>query len=311
MLEEEEDEESLKKFNEVSNESQIVKEVNIKIGGRIPNYLFGVLKGKYYDECETALSFASEDVETIEDMLKLLYGTVLEGATDGIEEFKENMDMEEFKENCPLLAEFFESASDGMDHEQFYEIVFDTAWKKDVNIIEDDAYITITVDGEEIVEEQKLADFLGETEWIDEEGDPKADAITEAFWAKHRDRFNLDEDTEFTTYKAKNGVLQFHEWIEPNGLAAYKVRKRNVTFEHDNIVKFDFDFKVTEFDLSKLAFLRYANVTDFHRSGPEYVGSFLVYDNNIIHPDIIIYRDKGFTLYYEEGLKSCSFLIEG
>ncbi|MFK7947106.1 MAG: hypothetical protein AB8G11_05930, partial [Saprospiraceae bacterium] len=39
MLEEEEDEENLEKFNEVSNESQTVKEVNIKIGGRIPNYL--------------------------------------------------------------------------------------------------------------------------------------------------------------------------------------------------------------------------------------------------------------------------------
>ena len=113
------------------------------------------LKGKYYDECETALSFASEDVETIEDMLKLLYGTVLEGATDGIEEFKENMDMDKFKENCPLLADFFESASEGMDHEQFYEIVFDMAWKKDVNIIEDDAYITITVDDKEVVKEQK------------------------------------------------------------------------------------------------------------------------------------------------------------
>jgi hypothetical protein len=311
MLEEEEDEENLEKLNEVSNETQSLKKVNIKIGGRIPNYLFGVLKGKYYDECETALSFASEDVETIEDMLKLLYGTVLEGATDGIEEFKENMDMDEFKENCPLLADFFESASGSMDHEQFYEIVFDMAWKKDVNIIEDDAYITITVDDEEVVKEQDLADFLGETEWINEEDHPKAAAITQAFWAKHRDRFNLDEDNEFTTYKAKNGVLQFNEWIEPNGLAAYKVRERNVTFEHDNIVKFNFDFKVTEFDLSKLAFLRYANVTDFRHSGAEYVGSFLVYDNNIIRPDIIIYRDKGFTLYYEEGFKSCSFLIEG
>ena len=34
----------------------------------------------------------------------------LEGGWSGIDEFKENMDMEQFKENCPLLFEFFTQA---------------------------------------------------------------------------------------------------------------------------------------------------------------------------------------------------------
>lgn len=289
-----------------------MKEININISGRIPNYMFGIVLSEYYDECETALSFASEEVETIEDMLKLLYGTVLEGVDNGIEEFKANMDMDKFKENCPLLFEFFEEAEEGgIGHLQFYETVFDMAWRDEVNLIEEDAYITITVDDDEVVEKQKLADFLGETEWVDEEEDPKTAAIVKAFWAKHRAAFNLHEDTEFNAHKSKNGVLQLHEWIEPKGLTAYKVRERNVTFEHDNIVDFDFYVEAEVFDLSKLAFLGFSNVADFHNSAPEYVGSFVAYDNELIRPDQNIHRDKGFTLEYEPSWKSCDFLIEG
>lgn len=289
-----------------------MKEININISGRIPNYMFGIVLPEYYDECEKALPYASDDIQTIEDMLKLLYATVLVGADDGIEQFKTNMDMDEFKANCPLLFEFFKEAEEGsIGYLQFYETVFDMPWRDEVNLIEDDAFITITVDDKEVVAKQKLADFLGETQWVDEEQDPKTAAIVKAFWAKHQADYNLHEDTEFNAHKSKNGVLQLHEWIEPKGLSAYKVRERNVTFEHDNIVDFDFYVEAEEFDLSKLAFLGFSNVPDFHNSAPEYVGSFLAYDNELIRPDQNIHGDKGFTLEYEPSWKSCSFLIEG
>ena len=139
----------------------------------------------------------------------------------------------------------------------------------------------------------------------------KTASIVKAFWAKHQADFSLHEDTEFNAYKSKNGVLQLHEWIGPKGLSAYKVRERNVTFEHDNIVDFDFYVEAEEFDLSKLAFLGFSNVPDFHNSAPEYVGSFMAYDNELIRPDQNIHRDKGFTLEYEPSRKSCDFLIEG
>ncbi len=85
--------------------------------------------------------------------------------------------------------------------------------------------------------------------------------------------------------------------------------KSKAIAEHDNIVDFDFYFNAAEFDLAKLAFVGFAN-TDFHHSFPDYVGSYLVYDNKIIRPDQNIHRDKGFTLYYEDNSKSCNYLIE-
>lgn len=290
-----------------------MKSININISGRIPNYMFGILLPEYYEECQPAVSYASEDIETVEDLLRLLYETVLEGGwDDGVDKFKKNMDMGKFKENCPLLFQFFERAEEGgIGHYQFYETVFDMAWNDEVNLIEDDAFITITVDDQEEVAKQKLADFLGETQWVEEEEDPKTAAIVKAFWAKHQADFTLHEDTEFNAHKSKNGVLQLHEWIGPKDLSAYKVINRNVTFEHDNIVDFDFYINAEEFDLSKLAFLGFSNVADFHNSAPEYVGSFVAYDNELIHPDQNIHRDKGFTLNYEPAFKSCNFLIEG
>lgn len=290
-----------------------MKEININISGRISNYMFGIVEPEYYAECEKALEYASEEVETMAEFMKMLYETTLEsGFEPGLDVFKANMDMEQFAENCPLLMAFLNEVEAGdASYYQFYETVLDVSGEE-VNVIEDDAYITITVDDEEVVEKQKLETFLGEVEWFDGDDAPEAAKIVGAFWAKHRERFNIHEDTdEFTAYKAKNNVLIFNEWIEPKRLTAYKTRERNVTIEHDNIVDFDFFFEAEEFELSKLAFLQFGNMADFHRSAPEYVGSFLVYDNELIRPDMNIHRDKGFTLYYEDGFKSCDFLIEG
>ena len=181
-----------------------------------------------------------------------------------------------------------------------------------VNIIEDDAAITITVDDEEIVSGQSLKDFLGEIEqYVEEDDDPKAVAMVKAFWAKNGAKFDMEDRDEYTINKAENGVLLLNEWIQPKRLNDYKTRERNITVEHDNIVDFDYFFNTVDFDVSKLAFLQYGNATDFHRSAPDYVGSYLAYDTNIIRPDQNIHRDKGFTLEYEPTLKSCDFLIEG
>ena len=292
--------------------TQTMKEININISGRISNYIFGIVEPEYYAECEKALDYASEEVETMAEFMTMLYETTLEnGFEPGLDVFKANMDMEQFAENCPLLMEFLNEVEAGdASYYQFYETVLDVSGEE-VNIIEDDAAITITVDGEDVVPQQKLADFLDGIEWVDEDDDPKAVAMAKAFWAKNGAKFNLEDREEYRVNKAKNGVLQFDEWFEPERLKGYKTRERNITVEHDNIVDFDFFFETVDFDLSKLAFLQYGNAADFHRSAPEYVGSFLSYDNNVIRPDMNIHRDKGFTLYYEVGLKSCDFLIEG
>lgn len=299
---------------EIVNEAPalgIENEVNITISGRITNYMFGILGDEAYSECEKALSYATDDIETMEDFVKMYYETTLYDG-DGMEIFLENMDMEQFNSNCPLLSEFLNNVKEGnASHLQFYEEILDMSWEQ-VNIIEDDALITITVDDKEIVSGQTLKDFLGEIEqYIDEDDDPKAVAMTKAFWAKNGVDFEMEESNEYTINKASNGVLLFNEWIQPTRLLDYKTRERNITVEHDNIVDFDFYFETTDFDVSKLAFLQFGNATDFHRSAPEYVGSYLSYEDTIIDPDQNIHRDKGFTIHYEPTLQSCDFLLEG
>ncbi len=294
-------------------EPQTLKKININISGRITNYMFGLLGDDAYAECKKAMSYAiDDDIETIGEFVKMYYETTLEGG-DGLQIFQESIDMDKFKANCPLLSEFLEKVEEGdAGYLQFYEEILDMAWRDEVNIIEDDAAITITVDDVEVVAQQKLIDFLGEIEpYIEEEDDPKAVATTKVFWQKYGAKFNMEDRDEHTINKAENGVLQLNEWIIPKGLTAYNTRERNITVEHDNIVDFDFFFKAADFDVSKLAFVQFGNASEFHQSELNYVGSFLSYDNNIIRPDQNIHRDKGFTLYYEEDRKSCNFLIEG
>ena len=299
---------------EIVNEapaSGIENEVIINISGRISNYMFGILGNEAYAECEKAISFATGEIETMEDFVKMYYETTLYDG-DGMEIFLENMDMEQFNSNCPLLSEFLEQVKEGnASHLQFYEDILDMSWEQ-VNIIEEDALITITVDEKEIVSAQTLKDFLVEIEQIfDEEDDPKTIAKAREFWAKNGAEFEMEDSDEFQVSKAANGVLLFNEWIQPTRLTDYKTRERNITVEHDNIVDFDYYFDAVDFDVSKLAFLKFANATDFHESGPDYVGSYLAYDNNIIESDQNIHRDKGFTIHYEPTFKSCDFLLLG
>lgn len=289
----------------------IENKVNIIISGRISNYMFGILGDEAYAECEKAKSYATDNADKMEDFIKMFYETTLHDS-DGMEVFKESMDMEQFKLNCPLLSGFINNVEEGnASHLQFYEDILDMSWEQ-VNIIEDDALITITVDDKEIVSGQTLKDFLGEIEQIfDVEDDPKTIAKAREFWAKNGTEFNMEENDEFQVSKAANGVLLFNEWIQPTRLLDYKTRERNITVEHDNIVDFDYYFDAVDFDVSKLTFLKFANATDFHESAADYVGSYLSYNNDIIEPDQNIHRDKGFTIHYEPTFQSCDFLLEG
>ena len=70
----------------------IENEVNINISGRISNYMFGILGDEAYAECEKAISFATDEIETMADFVKMYYETTLYDG-DGMEIFLENMDM--------------------------------------------------------------------------------------------------------------------------------------------------------------------------------------------------------------------------
>ena len=186
--------------------------VNITISGRITNYMFGILGDEAYAECEKAMSYAiDDDIETIGEFVNMFYDTTLEGG-DGMEIFQESIDMEQFKSNCPLLSEFLDQVEEGdAGYLQFYEDILDMSMEE-VNIIEDDAAITITVDDEEIVSGQSLKDFLGEIEqYVEEDDDPKAVAMVKAFWAKNGAKFDMEDRDEYTINKAENGVLLLNE----------------------------------------------------------------------------------------------------
>jgi hypothetical protein len=312
---------SNKKFEENEKDKTITKlenEINeienslvkITISGRISNYLFGIVRPEYFDECEKALQFTSNEVQEMGDFMTLLYETTLEsGFESGLDIFHDNMNMEDFKDNCPLLSEFLESVKAGhASYYQFYDTILEHS-DEDINIIEDDAFITIYVNEEEVVAEQKLSDFLGEINWVDEDDDPKAIATANAIWNKQINRFNIDESTWIG--KSENGTLIIDEWLKPFGLEKFKSRVQNVTIEHDNIVDFEYYIETKDFNFEKLAFLKYSNMADFHDSGAEYIGSYLIYENELISPEMKIHRDKGFTLYYEPEYKSCSSLIDG
>ncbi|MCH2045276.1 MAG: hypothetical protein MK212_14260 [Saprospiraceae bacterium] len=87
-----------------------MKKVHINISGRIPNYMFGLLRDNYYQECEKAIEYTSEEAETIADFVKMLYETTLDSS---FEVFKANIDMAEFRANCPLLSEFIRAVEAG------------------------------------------------------------------------------------------------------------------------------------------------------------------------------------------------------
>lgn len=297
-----------KHVNELNTiENSLIK---ITISGRISNYLFGIVRPEYFVECEKALQFASNEIQEMEEFMTMLYETTLEsGFESGLDIFRENMNMAEFTKNCPLLSEFLESVDAGhASYFQFYETILEQS-NEDINIIEDDAFISIYVDERVVVVEQKLSDFLGEIKWVDEEDDQKAIATANAIWTKQMERFNIDESTWIG--KAENGTLILEEWLKLIGLEKFKTRHQNITVEHDNIVDLNYFFETKDFSFEKLAFLKYSNMADFHDSGSEYVGSYLIYENEIVNPEINVLRDKGFTFNYEPEFKSFSSLIDG
>jgi hypothetical protein len=50
---------------------------------------------------------------------------------------------------------------------------------------------------------------------------------------------------------------------------------------------------------------------EFHKSEPNYVGSYIFYDNKNIIPDQNIERDKGITLEFENNKRDLAYLMWG
>ena len=292
-----------------------VDNVEIEISGRIPNYFFGAVREEYLEELQTALDCASEDIEEIGDVIKALFHTTLDNFFENhLETLKSNFDMEIIAEKCPKIMEIIQMVEDDEmgGHYRFYEWFLDDP-SHDLEVIEDDAYITITVNEEIVVEKQELKKFLGETDFPDYK-DAKTTAIVTALLDANKETYGIDYDVleeDIGIGVSKNGVKQFHHWMEHENFKEFKSRKNNVTICHDNITVFNFGFETENFDLAKLIFLGYSNMADFRHSGREYVGSYLAYDSKVLDCDTDWIRDKGIELMYEPNFQSLKYLIDG
>jgi hypothetical protein len=292
-----------------------MQNVVITISGRISNYFFGCVLPEYLEEFEKAMEYVTdEDIETLEEFIVALHATTLEDVFDnGIEDFKGKLKMDEIEANCPKLYELLNDIEEqGMGHYNFYEAVLDAPFD-DVHVIENDSYITITVDNEEIISQQKLEEFIGEVEDVDFEEDQATGSFIQTFWDTQKERFGIsaEELEDISVTRSENGALLISNWFEPKKLKDYVRREHNITVDHDNIVDLDFYIQTKNFEVSKLAFLQYANMDDFRNSAPEYIGSYVFYDNEYFRPEQNIARDKGITLQYEPDYTNLTFLIEG
>ena len=289
------------------------KKILIEISGRMSTYMFGVMEEEYYLECKQAFEYTSDAIESLSRFIQTLYNTTQDNGFDtGIEKFKKNIDMDKFSSNCPLLYEFICDVENGdANYYDFYDTILDVS-REQIHLFEEDASITIYEEDEIIFPEVSINDFLSESESIWLEDDKIAEKTATSLWSKNSKKFNIEMDSlEYAEVsKASNGVLVINAWIEPESLNNYQVTDRNVTIEHDCDVNFSFSFDAANFNLSKLAFLKYANGGEFHKSGSNYIGSYLSYDGEIIDPELNIYEEIELHIEYE-GKKSCNYFLFG
>mgnify|MGYP000105776860 CR=1 FL=1 len=287
-------------------QQECMDNVKIQISGVMPNYFFGAVKEKYLTELETALDCASEDLEEIGDVIKALFETTLDNTIEnGLELFKSNFDMEILAEKCPNMMEIITQVENNeMNYHDFYYFFFDSPDFGGLDVIEDDAYITITVNGEIVVEEQTLEEFLGEAwekESVDYDEDAKIAAIAQSFVDAHTETYGIDIGVldDIKTEMSENGVKQLINWMEPESYKEFKQREHNVTICHDDITEYTYYFKTENFVLAKLIFFAYENMHNFRNSACEYVGSYLFYDNEVLDPDKNWMGNNGIELEYD------------
>lgn len=292
--------------------------VHVKIGGRIPAYYFGVVRPELREELQKALEHVDEDLEEVGDVLQALHEMSLEWASEAIERFKEGTNWEGFEADCPQLAELVtRMEEEGMGHYAFYDEMF-TSPNQDLIFIEEDAHITITIDGEEVVSNQRLSEYLGEAEYADLDDDEalKADleammtALTPQLGFPSAEDYDIDE--RINVSRAASGALLMSSWMEPPAYMRFKDEDEYyVTIDHDDIVDYHYYFDCESFEPHKLRFLSLGGAEEIRHSAEGLVANYVVYGDELLDPERDWYRDKGITLHYEDSGMSLGLLIEG
>jgi hypothetical protein len=289
-----------------------IDKVIITISGRISNYFFGRIKEELFPEFEKVLEYGIGDIKTMEKLLVALHATTLDDSENDLSVFQSKFNMALIHENCESFSNIINEIEQGIDHYGLYELIFDEA-SNGVNVMEDDALISIQVNKETIISKQKLADFIGEMDYVDFDESPAILNHTQVFLDKNKEAFGIDVEAaeELELLANSSEVKQISSWFVPEDFTDFIECENKVVIEHDNIVDLDFYITTEIFNVNKILFLKYANMEEFHKSEPNYVGSYLFYDNKNIIPDQNIERDKGITLEFENNKRDLAYLMWG
>jgi hypothetical protein len=246
----------------------------------------------------------------------------LENSDEAISEFESRITDSDMETTCPSLWSIFTHIKkEGTSHFQLYEELFD--WPSDwaggnayMSFFEDDARISVTVDGVKQLDGIPLKEFAttdfgyNEADEATSEEEKKLGAWIHSFVEKNRTEFGLGEDIGASVNK--QGAKFMELWFTPPALDDFASEERAVVVYHDDIIDYTFQLEVDEFSYEKLAFLAHANYADFRNSACPTIANYVFYDNELIIPEETWYRDKGITLEYEsDGLTRLDFLLNG
>ena len=297
-----------------TNKLETEEIIQIKLSGRIYNYNFGAIKESYLNECKNLISSESNNFNSIDDLLTALITP--NEFKDNLATFKSQIDLETLENECPNLQSLIELINEkNPSTDVIYKTIFNLS-NHNLNIIENDALITINVDGKTVIESQKFESFIGSKEYVDYDKDAESKLITQSFVNANKVIFDINDNEEYledivSTYKSSNGVKTISEWIQHQDLKDVKSVANNIQICQDNVVELKYSFKAKQFNINKLILLGYANMNDFHESAEAYGYSYLIYDSCLIDPKKKILGIKMRSILFDPQHGNLKFLIDG
>jgi CxxC motif-containing protein len=305
--------------------------VKIKLSGRIPKFFFGVLREEYRDEIKEALQYCSDDVQTENDFLNLVFALALEDSEDA-QDALFNVISREDLENLPNFNELVnEFVEDGGNHFYMIDRLFDYPNMNQygsnygISFFEDNAQISISdMNSDEVlVEKTSLEEFISggqdviEAEEVEENSEEyenlkKLNALKDA-----NPEFGFSQDNYFRWHKNEYGSVFLTDGLEYPELDEFSSSNSSdeqVTIHFDDIVTWSFyiDTKGEKFDMKNLTFVNMGRSDEF-RDSENIVFSHLFYKNELVEPEEDWHRDKGITLMYgtSREYNTLDFFIKG
>jgi len=315
--------ENLKNNEKISE--PVKNEVVITIGGEIPKYFFGKLKENIKGELQKLIQFMNGDIQSMSNLLFDFISAVFKNYS---EDFKNRFSELDFINQCPQLSQILqESENDwGLPDWRINELLFDMPeeWIRGeisgnhfLPFFEENARITVTVDGSKIIDNINLSEFeksIFGYNLADEAQTEEQKALAKwltSFCEVNSEIFGLP-DEEIGVSINSHGTKFMCLWFTPPSLSEFLTRDNAVVIEKNDTLDYKFILSVENFKFDKLAFLSHANTQDFRESEYSNVANFLFYDNRLIVPEGEWYDEQIISVNFEpDNFKRLDFFLEG